>query len=171
MPRKAPCERGREQSSFRCIACSAALTRCAIKCIFRNGKFFVIPQCPPSPNKKTARQKQGAPRRTHPASLFNISQCALRPAQSTLRAQKRPGEGFLLLEGQNALAVGRIAAVHEVEGCLCILEVPSVGDAAAQIHLALVDQIDDILELAVLQAAAANVQLLGSNDERPPSGC
>ena len=40
-----------------------------------------------------------------------------------------------------------------------------MGDAAAQIHLALVDQIDDILELAVLQAAAANVQLLGSNDE------
>lgn len=45
--------------------------------------------------QKTARQKQGAPRRTHPASLFNISQCALRPAQSALRARKRPGEGFL----------------------------------------------------------------------------
>ena len=50
-----------------CLPCrSNAL---CIKCIFRNGKFFVIPQCPPSPNKKTARQKQGAPRRTHPASL------------------------------------------------------------------------------------------------------
>ena len=67
---QSPCARGREQSSFRCIACPAALTHCAIKCIFRNSKFFVIPQCPPSPNKKTARQKQGAPRRTHPASLF-----------------------------------------------------------------------------------------------------
>ena len=38
--------------------------------------------------QKTARQKQGAPRRTHPASLFNISQCALRPAQSALRTRK-----------------------------------------------------------------------------------
>lgn len=56
-------------------------------------------------------------------------------------------------------------AVHEVEGCLCVLEVPGVGDAAAQIHLALVDQVDDVLELAVLQAAAADVQLLGGDDE------
>lgn len=72
----------------------AALTRCAIKCISGNGKFFVIPHRPQLRTKK-ARQKQGAPRRTHPASLFNISQCALRPAQSALRTRKRPGEGVL----------------------------------------------------------------------------
>ena len=114
---------------------------------------------------KNGQTKAGCAPKGTPCQFIYISQCALRPAQSTLRTRKRPGEGFLLLEGQNALAVGRITAVHEVEGCLCILEVPSVGDAAAQIHLALVDQIDDILELAVLQAAAANVQLLGSDDE------
>ena len=70
-------------------------------------------------------------------------------------------EKRLLFEGQNTLTVGRIAAVNEVECSLCVLEVPSVGNAAAQIDLALVDQIDHVLELAVLQAAAADVQLLG----------
>lgn len=53
--------------------------------------------------QKTARQKQGAPRRTHPASLFNISQCALRPAQSALRARKRPGEGSYFLKVRTPL--------------------------------------------------------------------
>ncbi len=58
---QSPCARGREQSSFRCIACPAALTRCAIKCIFRNSKFFVIPQCPPSPNKKRSDKSRVRP--------------------------------------------------------------------------------------------------------------
>ena len=53
--------------------------------------------------QKTARQKQGVPRRTHPASLFNISQCALRPVQSALRAWKRPGEVSYFLKVRTPL--------------------------------------------------------------------
>ena len=73
---QSPCARGREQSSFRCIACSAALTRCAIKCIFRNGKFFVIPQCPPSPNKKRPDKSRVRPEgHTLPVYLY-LTMCA-----------------------------------------------------------------------------------------------
>ena len=53
--------------------------------------------------QKTARQKQGAPRRTHPASFIYILQCALRPAQSALRARKRPGEGSYFLKVRTPL--------------------------------------------------------------------
>ena len=56
-------------------------------------------------------------------------------------------------------------AVVEVKGFLGIQEVEGMGDAVAQIHLALVDQVDDGLELAVLQAAAPDIQLLGGDDE------
>ena len=49
---KAPVQGVASSRPFRCIACPTALTHCAIKCISGNGKFFVIPQCPPSPNKK-----------------------------------------------------------------------------------------------------------------------
>lgn len=69
---QSPCARGREQSSFRCIACPAALTRCAIKCIFRNGKFFVIPQCPPSPNKKRPDKSRVRPE-GHTLPVYLIS--------------------------------------------------------------------------------------------------
>lgn len=69
---QSPCARGREQSSFRCIACPAALTRCAIKCIFRNGKFFVIPQCPPSPNKKRPDKSRVCPE-GHTLPVYLIS--------------------------------------------------------------------------------------------------
>jgi len=73
---QSPCARGREQSSFRCIACPAALTRCAIKCIFRNGKFFVIPQCPPSPNKKRPDKSRVRPEgHTLPVYLY-LTMCA-----------------------------------------------------------------------------------------------
>lgn len=73
---QSPCARGREQSSFRCIACPAALTRCAIKCIFRNGKFFVIPQCPPSPNKKRSDKSRVRPEgHTLPVYLY-LTMCA-----------------------------------------------------------------------------------------------
>ena len=53
--------------------------------------------------QKTARQKQGASRRTHPASFIYILQCALRPAQSALRARKRPGEGSYFLKVRTPL--------------------------------------------------------------------
>ena len=56
-------------------------------------------------------------------------------------------------EGQHALTVGGVVAEHEVECFLCLFHGPSVGDRAAQVHLALIDQIDDLLELTVLQAA------------------
>ena len=69
---QSPCARGREQFSFRCIACPAALTRCAIKCIFRNGKFFVIPQCPPSPNKKRPDKSRVRPE-GHTLPVYLIS--------------------------------------------------------------------------------------------------
>ena len=69
---QSPCARGREQSSFLCIACSAALTCCAIKCIFRNGKFFVIPQCPPSPNKKRPDKSRVRPE-GHTLPVYLIS--------------------------------------------------------------------------------------------------
>lgn len=73
---QSPCARGREQSSFRCIACPAALTRCAIKCIFRNSKFFVIPQCPPSPNKKRPDKSRVRPEgHTLPVYLY-LTMCA-----------------------------------------------------------------------------------------------
>ena len=73
---QSPCARGREQSSFRCIACPAALTRCAIKCIFRNGKFFVIPQCPPSPNKKRPDKSRVRPE-GHPLPVYlYLTMCA-----------------------------------------------------------------------------------------------
>ena len=73
---QSPCARGRKQSSFRCIACPAALTRCAIKCIFRNGKFFVIPQCPPSPNKKRPDKSRVRPEgHTLPVYLY-LTMCA-----------------------------------------------------------------------------------------------
>ena len=73
---QSPCARGREQSSFRCIACPAALTRCAIKCIFRNSKFFVIPQCPPSPNKKRSDKSRVRPEgHTLPVYLY-LTMCA-----------------------------------------------------------------------------------------------
>ena len=73
---QSPCARGREQFSFRCIACPAALTRCAIKCIFRNGKFFVIPQCPPSPNKKRPDKSRVRPEgHTLPVYLY-LTMCA-----------------------------------------------------------------------------------------------
>ena len=73
---QSPCARGREQSSFRCIACPAALTRCAIKCIFGNGKFFVIPQCPPSPNKKRPDKSRVRPEgHTLPVYLY-LTMCA-----------------------------------------------------------------------------------------------
>ena len=73
---QSPCARGREQSSFRCIACPAALTRCAVKCIFRNGKFFVIPQCPPSPNKKRPDKSRVRPEgHTLPVYLY-LTMCA-----------------------------------------------------------------------------------------------
>ena len=73
---QSPCARGREQSSFRCIACPAALTRCAIKCIFRIGKFFVIPQCPPSPNKKRPDKSRVRPEgHTLPVYLY-LTMCA-----------------------------------------------------------------------------------------------
>lgn len=69
---QSPCARGREQSSFRCIACPAALTRCAIKYIFRNSKFFVIPQCPPSPNKKRSDKSRVRPE-GHTLPVYLIS--------------------------------------------------------------------------------------------------
>ena len=73
---QSPCARGREQFSFRCIACPAALTRCAIKCIFRNSKFFVIPQCPPSPNKKRPDKSRVRPEgHTLPVYLY-LTMCA-----------------------------------------------------------------------------------------------
>ena len=73
---QSPCARGREQSSFRCIACSAALTRCAIKYISGNGKFFVIPQCPPSPNKKRPDKSRVRPEgHTLPVYLY-LTMCA-----------------------------------------------------------------------------------------------
>lgn len=60
------------QAVFLRIACSAALTRCAIKCIFRNGKFFVIPQCPPSPNKKRPDKSRVRPE-GHTLPVYLIS--------------------------------------------------------------------------------------------------
>lgn len=73
---QSPCARGREQSSFRCIACPAALTCCAIKCIFRNGKLLVIPQCPPSPNKKRPDKSRVRPEgHTLPVYLY-LTMCA-----------------------------------------------------------------------------------------------
>ena len=64
------------QAAFLCIACSAALTCCAIKCIFRNGKFFVIPQCPPSPNKKRPDKSRVRPEgHTLPVYLY-LTMCA-----------------------------------------------------------------------------------------------
>lgn len=67
---QSPCARGRKQPSFRCIACPAALTRCAIKCIFSQWQVLCHSAMPAISKQKTARQKQGASRRTHPASLF-----------------------------------------------------------------------------------------------------
>ena len=69
------------------------------------------------------------------------------------------------VKGQHDLADGGIMAVVEVKGFLGIQKVEGMGDAVAQIHLALVDQVDDGLELAVLQAAAPDIQLLGGDDE------
>ena len=114
---------------------------------------------------KNGQTKAGCAPKDTPCQFIYILQCALRPAQSALRALKRLGEGFLLLEGQNALAVGRIAAVHEVEGLLRLGEGEGVADAAPQIDLAGVDEVDDVLELAVLQTAAAHIQLLAGDDE------
>lgn len=73
---QSPCAKGREQSSFRCIACPAALTHCAIKCTFCNGKFFVIPQRPPSPNKKRPDKSRVRPEgHTLPVYLY-LTMCA-----------------------------------------------------------------------------------------------
>ena len=84
---QSPCARGREQSSFRCIACPAALTRCAIKCIFRNGKFFVIPQCPPSPNKKRPDKSRVRPEgHTLPVYLY-LTMCAETSAKRSQSAE------------------------------------------------------------------------------------
>ena len=56
--------------------CPAALTRCAIKCISGNGKFFVIPQCPPSPNKKRPDKSRVRPEgHTLPVYLY-LTMCA-----------------------------------------------------------------------------------------------
>lgn len=64
------------RAAFLRIACPAALTRCAIKCIFRNGKFFVIPQCPPSPNKKRPDKSRVRPEgHTLPVYLY-LTMCA-----------------------------------------------------------------------------------------------
>ena len=64
------------RAAFLCIACPAALTHCAIKCIFRNGKFFVIPQCPPSPNKKRPDKSRVRPEgHTLPVYLY-LTMCA-----------------------------------------------------------------------------------------------
>ena len=54
----------------------AALTRCAIKCISCNGKFFVIPHRPPSQNKKRPDKSRVRPEgHTLPVYLY-LTMCA-----------------------------------------------------------------------------------------------
>ena len=75
------------RAAFLRIACPAALTRCAIKCIFRNGKFFVIPQCPPSPNKKRPDKSRVRPEgHTLPVYLY-LTMCAETGAKRSQSAE------------------------------------------------------------------------------------
>ena len=72
----------------------------------------------------------------------------------------------LEVKGKGDLADGGVAAVDEVEGFLRLGQREGMADGPAQVDLAGVDEVDDVLELAVLQAAAAHVELYVQPRER-----